>query len=94
LDELDLISSESSQVGDIKDTIVSFGMLTMDSSDLNMILIGDRLMEFWVGHQFWEVNMHGSSKTGSKVSWAVRDITEMLIIGELSLLLNLCSCDR
>ena len=66
----------------------------MDSSDLHMIFIGDRLMEFWVGHQFWEVNVHGSSKTGSKVSWAVRDVTEMLVVGEFSLLLNLTSCDR
>ena len=53
LDEFNFISSKSSQVGDIENTVVSLGMLTMDTSDLHMVLIGDRLMEFWLSHQFW-----------------------------------------
>ena len=38
--------------------------------------------------------MHGGSKSATMVSWAVRDATEMLVIGECSLLLDLSSGDR
>jgi len=88
LDELNLVSTESSHVGDIEDTIVSLGVLTVDTSDLDVIFIGNGLMERLVLHQFWEVDVDGGSETGSKVSWAVGDITEMFVVGELSLGLN------
>jgi len=89
LDELNLVSTESSHVGDIEDTIVSLGVLTVDTSDLDVIFIGNGLVEGLVLHQFWEVDVDGGSETGSKVSWAVGDITEMFVVGELSLGLNL-----
>lgn len=69
-------------------------MLAMDSSNLYMIFVSDGLVEFWVGHQLWKVDMHGSSESSSEVSWAVRDVTEMLVVSEFSFLLNLTSCDR
>jgi hypothetical protein len=85
LDQLDLVSSESSQVGDVKDTIVGLGVLSMDTSDLDVILVGDRLVKRCVLHQFWQVNVHGSSKSSSHVGWASGYITEMLVVGELGL---------
>jgi len=88
LDELNLVSSESSQVGDIEDTIVSLGVLTVDTSDLDVIFVGNGLMEGFVLHQLWKVDVDGGSETGSKVSWAVRDVTEMLVVGEFSFGLN------
>ena len=89
MDELNLISAESSQVGDIEDTIVSLGVLTVDTSDLDVIFVGNGLMESFVLHQLWKVDMDGGSETGSKVSWAVRDVTEMLVVGEFSFGLDL-----
>jgi len=88
LDELDLVSSKSSQVGNIEDSIVSLSVLSVDTSDLHLILVGDGLVKFWVLHQFWKVDMDGSSKTSSHVGWASRDVSEMLIVGKLSLGLN------
>jgi hypothetical protein len=89
LDELNLVSSESSQVGDIEDAIVSLGVLTVDTSDLDVIFVGNGLMESFVLHQLWKVDVDGGSETGSKVSWAVGDVTEMLVVGEFSFGLNL-----
>ena len=94
MDELNLVSSESSQIGNIEDTIVSLGVFTVDTSDLDEILIGDGFVERLVLHQFWEVDVNGGSKTGSQVGWAVRDVTEMLIVGEFGFLLNLAGSDR
>ena len=48
LDQFDLVSSESSQVGNIEDTIVGLGVLSVNTSDLNLVLVGDGLMKFWV----------------------------------------------
>jgi len=88
LDELDFISTESSQVGDIEDTVISFGVFSMDTSDLDVIFVSNGLMHFWVFHEFWEVDVNGSSKTGSEVGWAGRDVTEMGVVGELSFSFN------
>jgi len=88
LDELDFVSTESSQVGDIEDTVISFGVFSMDTSDLDVIFVSNGLMHFWVFHEFWEVDVNGSSKTGSEVGWAGRDVTEMGVVGELSFSFN------
>jgi len=86
---LDLVSSESPEVGDIENTIVGLSVLTMDTSDLHVVLVSDRLVEIFVLHQLWEVDMNGSSETSSHIGWAGGDVTKMLIIGELCLLLDL-----
>jgi len=88
LDELDLVSSESSHVGNIENTIISLGVLTVDTSNLHVIFIGDGLMQGLSFHQFWQVDVNGGSQTGSHVGWASRDVTEVLVVGELSLGLN------
>jgi len=88
LDELDLVSSESSQVGDIENTVISLGVLSVDTSDLHLIFVSDRLMEVWVLHKFWKVDVNGSSQTSTKVGWASGDITEMLVVGKFSFLFN------
>ena len=75
LDEFDLVSSESSQVGDIEDTIVSLGVLSVDTSDLYVIFVSDGLMEVWVLHELWKVDVNGSSESSSKVGWASGDVS-------------------
>merc|ERR1712046_269562 len=82
LDELDLVSSESSQVGDIEDTIISFGVLSVDTSDLDLIFVSNGLMEVWVLHELWKVDMNGGSESSSKIGWASRDVTKMRVVGE------------
>jgi len=82
---LDLVSSESSQVGNIEDTVVGLSVLSVDTSDLHLVLVGDGLVKFWVLHQFWKVDMDGSSKTSSHVGWASGDVSEMIIVGKLGL---------
>ena len=89
MNELNLVSSESSQVGNIEDTIVGLGVFTVDTSDLDEILIGNGFVERLVLHQFWKIDMDGRSETGSHVGWAGGYITEMSIIGEFCFLFDL-----
>jgi len=88
LDKVDFISSESSQVGDIEDTIIGLGMLSVDTSDLYVVLVSDGLHEALVSHELWKVDMDGCSETSSHVGWAGGDVSEVLIIGEFSFLLD------
>jgi len=89
LDKLDFVSSESSEVGDIEDTVVSFGVLSVDTSDLYVIFISDGLVEVLVFHQFWQVDVNRGSETSSHVGWASGNVSEMFVISEFCFLLNL-----
>ena len=83
-------SSKSSSVRDIKNTIVSFGVLTMDSSDLNIVLVSDfveLLFVFFLG-KHWKFDMNRCSQGSSKISWAWGDVTEVVIMSELSFFLD------
>ena len=77
-------SSESSSVGDIEDSIVGLGVLTVDTSDLNEVLSSDGIELFLVLHELWKLDVDGGSESGTKVSWARGDVTEMLVVGELA----------
>ena len=88
MDELDLVSSESSQVGDIEDTVISLGVLSVDTSDLDLIFVSNGLMEIWVLHELWKVDVNGGSESSSEVGWASRDVTKMLVVGEFGFLFN------
>ena len=89
LDKVDFISTKSSEVGDIEDTIIGLGMLSMDTSDLYVVLVSDGLHEALVSHELWKVNMDGGSETSSHVGWAGGDVTEVIIVGEFSFLFDL-----
>ena len=69
-------------------------MLSVDTSDLHLVLVSDRLMEVWVLHELWKIDMDRGSQSGTHVGWAGGDVTEVLIISEFSFLLNLSSGDR
>ena len=43
LSQLDFVAAKSSQVGNIEDTVVSFSVLAVGTTDLNVILISDSL---------------------------------------------------
>jgi len=88
LDKFVLGSSESSSVGDIEDTIVSLGMLSVDSSDLDEVLISNGVEFVLLLHQLWKLDVDGSSEGSSEVCWARGDVSEMFILGELAHGLN------
>ena len=84
LHQLLLGSSESSSVGNVEDTIVSFGMLTVDTSDLHVELVGDLVELLLVLHQLWKLDVDGSSEGSSEVGWAGSDVTEVIVVSELA----------
>jgi len=60
-------------------------MLSVNSSDLYEIFIGNGLVEVFVLHQFWKVDVDGGSKTSSHIGWASGNVTEVVITSEFSL---------
>ena len=90
LDKLLLGFSESSSVRDIEDTIVGLSVLSVDTSDLDFILISHLIESCLISHQLWKFDVDGSSHGGTKVGWAGSDVTEMIVMGELANGLNMC----
>jgi hypothetical protein len=84
LDEILLGSSQSSSVGNVKDSVISFGVLTMDTSDLDVVLGGNGLELLLLLHKLWKLDVDGGSEGGSEIGWARGDVTKMLIMGELA----------
>jgi len=88
LNESSLGHTESSLVGDIVGSVIRLRVLSVDTSDLNVIFVGDGVELVLLLGKFWKLDMDGSSQGGTKVSWARGDVTEMSIVRELSDLLN------
>ena len=88
LDELLLGSTKSPSVGDVEHTIVGLGVLTVDTSDLDEVLVSDGVELVLVVHELGELDVDGGSEGGTEVGGARGDVTEMLVLGELALLLN------
>ena len=63
-------------------------MLSMDTSDLDEVLISNFVEHFFVLHQFWKLDVDGSSKSGTEVGWAWGDISKMLVMGECQYLFD------
>ena len=61
-------------------------MLAVDASDLHLVLVGDLVEDLLVFHEYGQVDVHRGSHGGSEVCGTGRDVTEMVIPGEL--------CDR
>lgn len=57
-------------------------MLSVNTSDLNVVLVGDLLEFGHVLHEFWKLDVDGGSQSGTKVGWAGGDVSEMLVVGE------------
>ena len=84
MDKLLLRSTESSPVGDIVDSVIGLRVLTVDTSDLDEVLIGDLLELLLLFTEFLKLNVDGSSEGGTEIGWARGDVTEMVIMGELA----------
>ena len=70
LNELFLGFSESSSVGNIECSIVGLRVLSVDTSDLDLVFVSDIMELFLLFHELWKVDMDGSSHGGTKVGWA------------------------
>ena len=84
LDKLSFGSSESSLVGDIEDTVVGLSVLSVDTSDLDEVLVSDSVELLLALHELWKLDMNGSSECSSEVGWARGNVTEMLVVGKLA----------
>ena len=88
LNESSLGSSESSLVGDIVGSVIRLGVLSVDTSDLDVVLVGDGVELVLLLGEFWKLDVDGSSQGGTEVGWARGNVTEMAIVRELGDLLN------
>ena len=91
LDKLLLRFTESSLVGDIENSVVGLSMLTMDTSDLDLVFVGNLVEGFFIVHQLWQLDVDRSSHGSTKVGWARGNVTEMLVVGELDDSFNMLS---
>jgi len=92
LDKALLGFSESPSVGDIVDTVISLGVLSMNTSLLDIVLIADSVDLRLILGQLWKSDMHGSSHGSTKVGWARGNVTEMLVMSEFANSFNVLGC--
>jgi len=67
---LNLVAAKSAQVGDVEDTIVGLGVLTMGTTDLDEVLISDSVEFVLVLLELGELDVNGSTHTGTEVGGA------------------------
>lgn len=89
LDEVDFGATETSQVGDVKDAVVSFGVLSVGATNLHVVLVSDSLELVLVLRKLGQLDVHRRAHASSQVGRTRSDVTKMLIIGELGDLFNL-----
>jgi len=94
LDEVNLREAESSLVGDIIDSSYRFGVLTVDTSDVAVVLISDGIELVRLRRELGKFDVNGSSHASTQVGGAGGDVAEMLVVSELGNLLDLLSSDR
>ena len=70
LNQVNFGSAEASSVGNIENTVVSLTVLSMDTSDLNEVFIGDTLEHILLLSEQWKFDVNRSSKCSAKVSRA------------------------
>ena len=84
LNESGLRATESASVRDVVDVVVGFGVLTVSTTNLDEVLVSDSLEGLLVLSKIGEVDMDRSTKSGSEVGWARSDVTEVVVVSELS----------
>jgi len=93
LDEVDLRAAESTEVGDVEDAVVGLGVLAVGTTDLDVVLVGDSLELVLRPAELGELDVDGGAHASAEVGGARGDVTEMLVVGKLSLLLDLGGSD-
>jgi hypothetical protein len=88
LDEVLLWATESSLVGNVEDSKVGLWVLSVNTTNLDIVLVSDSLELCLILGKKWELNMDWSSHGGTKVGGAWGDVTEVLVVSELDDLLD------
>jgi len=89
LNEVDFGATETSQVGDVEDAVVSLGVLSVRTTNLNVVLVGNGLELVLVLCKLGQLDVHRSAHASSQVGRARSDVTEMLVVGKLGNLFDL-----
>ena len=58
LDEVDLSATQSAQVRDVEDAVVSLRVLTVSAADLDVVLVGDGLELIGMLAKLGQLDMH------------------------------------
>ena len=88
LNEIFLRAAETSLVGDIVNSVSALRVLTVATADLDVVFVSDSLELLHLRAEKWQLDVHGGSQGSSEVGWARGDVTEMVVVGELSNLLD------
>ena len=70
LDEIDLGATESAFVRDVVNMISRFTVLTVNTSDLDVIFVRNFLELWHLSSELGKSNMHRCSEGSTKISWA------------------------
>ena len=88
LDEVLLGAAETSLVGDVVSAVVGLSVLTVDASNLDVVLVGDGVELVLLLAQLRELDVHGGAHGGAEVRRAGGDVAERRVVGELADALN------
>lgn len=82
LDEFFFGLAKSSLIGNVKYSVVGLSVLSVNASDLDFVLVSNRVEGSLVGHQFGQLYVNGTSHGRSKVRWARGNVTEVIVVCE------------
>ena len=64
-------------------------MLTVDASDLHIVLLSNLVELLLLSHQLWKLDVDRSAHGSSQVRWARGDVSKMFVMSKLKILFNL-----
>jgi len=92
LHEIFLGATETSLVGDVVGAVVRLRVLTMDTTDLDVVLVSDGLELFLLLAELGELDVDRGAESSAKVGWAGSDVAQVAVVGELRDLFNGSGC--
>lgn len=70
LDKLFLGFAKSSLIRNVEYAVVGFRVLSVNTSNLDFVLVRNLVERFLISHQLWQLDMHRCSHGCSEVRWA------------------------
>jgi len=78
-----LRAAKTSLVGDIEDGLCTLGVLTMDTTDLDVVLVSDFVELGLVRGELWQPDVDGCTESSAEVGWAGGNVAVVIVVGEL-----------
>ena len=82
LNEGNFRAAKTTAIGNVKDSVARVRVLTMAAADLHIVPVGDGLEPRPVLHQVRKMDVHGSTKGGTKIGRARSDVAEMVVVSK------------